>query len=52
MVLIFGDVVGRILLDLSDDAIRRLDRLKLRRNLPCAELLPGTVKILAACAAW
>ncbi|WP_313436088.1 ribbon-helix-helix domain-containing protein [Atlantibacter hermannii] len=39
MLMTFEDAMGRILLDLSDEAIRRLDHLKQRRNLPRAELL-------------
>ncbi|SXI89198.1 putative CopG-family DNA-binding protein [Klebsiella pneumoniae] len=31
--------MGRILLDLSDDVIQRLDDLKVQRNIPRAELL-------------
>ena len=30
--------MGRILLDLSDDVIQRLDDLKVQRNIPRAEL--------------
>jgi len=40
----FEDAMGRILLDLSDDAIRRLDHLKQRRNLPRAELLREAIE--------
>ena len=36
--------MGRILLDLSDDVIRRLDDLKAQRNLPRAELLREAVE--------
>ena len=34
-----GMDMGRILLDLSDEVIKRLDDLKVQRNLPRAELL-------------
>lgn len=37
--------MGRILLDLSDDAIRRLDELKQQRNQPRAELLREAVEM-------
>jgi len=40
----FEDAMGRILLDLSDEAIRRLDHLKQRRNLPRAELLREAIE--------
>jgi metal-responsive CopG/Arc/MetJ family transcriptional regulator len=36
--------MGRILLDLSDDVLRRLDDLKHQRNLPRAELLREAVE--------
>jgi Ribbon-helix-helix protein, copG family. len=36
--------MGRILLDLSDDVIKRLDDLKAQRNLPRAELLREAVE--------
>ncbi|EBS8366031.1 CopG family transcriptional regulator [Salmonella enterica] len=36
--------MGRILLDLSDEAIKRLDDLKKQRNLPRAELLREAVE--------
>lgn len=36
--------MGRILLDLSDDVIKRLDDLKHRRKLPRAELLREAVE--------
>ncbi|EMB4693772.1 CopG family transcriptional regulator [Citrobacter farmeri] len=36
--------MGRILLDLSDEAIKRLDDLKQLRNLPRAELLREAVE--------
>lgn len=39
-----GIDMGRILLDLSDDVIRRLDDLKQQRNLPRAELLREAVE--------
>jgi len=39
-----GMDMGRILLDLSDDVIRRLDDLKQQRNLPRAELLREAVE--------
>ena len=35
--------MGRILLDLSDDVIQRLDDLKVQRNIPRAELLREAV---------
>ncbi len=44
MLMTFEDAMGRILLDLSDDAIRRLDHLKQRRNLPRAELLREAIE--------
>ena len=36
--------MGRILLDLSDEVIKRLDDLKQQRNLPRAELLREAVE--------
>ncbi|EMX2045623.1 TPA: CopG family transcriptional regulator [Klebsiella pneumoniae] len=36
--------MGRILLDLSDDVIQRLDDLKVQRNIPRAELLREAVE--------
>lgn len=39
-----GMDMGRILLDLSDDVIKRLDDLKAQRNLPRAELLREAVE--------
>ncbi|HGN9373751.1 TPA: CopG family transcriptional regulator [Citrobacter pasteurii] len=36
--------MGRILLDLSDEMIKRLDDLKVQRNLPRAELLREAVE--------
>lgn len=39
-----GMDMGRILLDLSDEAIKRLDDLKQQRNLPRAELLREAVE--------
>ncbi|EMF0719565.1 ribbon-helix-helix protein, CopG family [Citrobacter freundii] len=36
--------MGRILLDLSDEVIKRLDDLKVQRNLPRAELLREAVE--------
>lgn len=39
-----GMDMGRILLDLSDDVIKRLDDLKVQRNLPRAELLREAVE--------
>ena len=44
MLMTFEDAMGRILLDLSDEAIRRLDHLKQRRNLPRAELLREAIE--------
>ena len=38
-----GMDMGRILLDLSDEVIKRLDDLKVQRNLPRAELLREAV---------
>ncbi|WP_433637878.1 CopG family transcriptional regulator [Kluyvera georgiana] len=37
--------MGRILLDLSDEVIRRLDELKQQRNMPRAELLREAVEM-------
>ena len=39
-----GMDMGRILLDLSDEVIKRLDDLKVQRNLPRAELLREAVE--------
>lgn len=39
-----GVIMGPVLLDLSDDVIRRLDSLKQQRNLPRAELLREAVE--------
>lgn len=39
-----GMDMGRILLDLSDEMIKRLDDLKQQRNLPRAELLREAVE--------
>ena len=39
-----GIDMGRILLDLSDEVIKRLDDLKVQRNLPRAELLREAVE--------
>ncbi|HEY4468608.1 MAG TPA: CopG family transcriptional regulator [Klebsiella sp.] len=39
-----GMEMGRILLDLSDDVIKRLEDLKQQRNLPRAELLREAVE--------
>lgn len=36
--------MGRILLDLTDDVIQRLDDLKQQRNLPRAELLREAIE--------
>lgn len=44
MLMTFEDAMGRILLDLSDEAIRRLDHLKQQRNLPRAELLREAIE--------
>ena len=44
MDVLYGVIMGRILLDLSDDVIRRLDSLKHQRNLPRAELLREAVE--------
>ena len=42
--MIVGMDMGRILLDLSDEVIKRLDDLKVQRNLPRAELLREAVE--------
>ncbi|WP_177220169.1 CopG family transcriptional regulator [Enterobacter sp. kpr-6] len=39
-----GRDMGRILLDLSDEVIKRLDDLKQQRNLPRAELLREAIE--------
>ena len=44
MSVMIGLDMGRILLDLSDDVIKRLDDLKVQRNLPRAELLREAVE--------
>ena len=44
MSMMAGMVMGRILLDLSDEVIKRLDDLKVQRNLPRAELLREAVE--------
>ncbi|MEG0099865.1 MAG: CopG family transcriptional regulator [Citrobacter sp.] len=44
MSMIIGLDMGRILLDLSDEMIKRLDDLKVQRNLPRAELLREAVE--------
>jgi metal-responsive CopG/Arc/MetJ family transcriptional regulator len=44
MSMIAGMDMGRILLDLSDEVIKRLDDLKQQRNLPRAELLREAVE--------
>ncbi|MFW0768113.1 CopG family transcriptional regulator [Trabulsiella odontotermitis] len=44
MSMVAGIDMGRILLDLSDDVIKRLDDLKQRRKLPRAELLREAVE--------
>ncbi|MCT4706375.1 ribbon-helix-helix domain-containing protein [Enterobacteriaceae bacterium H11S18] len=41
--MMLGEKMGRILLDLSDEVVSRLDELKKRRNLPRAELLREAV---------
>ncbi|TLI91216.1 ribbon-helix-helix protein, CopG family [Escherichia sp. E4694] len=43
MIAMTGMDMGRILLDLSDEVIKRLDDLKVQRNLPRAELLREAV---------
>lgn len=47
MSMIMGLDMGRILLDLSDDAIQRLDNLKQLRNLPWMEVMVGAKKTSA-----
>lgn len=44
MSIMTGMDMGRILLDLSDEVIKRLDDLKVQRNLPRAELLREAVE--------
>ena len=44
MSMMAGMEMGRILLDLSDEVIKRLDDLKQQRNLPRAELLREAVE--------
>ena len=44
MSMMAGMDMGRILLDLSDEEIKRLDDLKVQRNLPRAELLREAVE--------
>ena len=44
MSMMTGMDMGRILLDLSDEVIKRLDDLKVQRNLPRAELLREAVE--------
>jgi len=44
MSMMAGMDMGRILLDLSDEVIKRLDDLKVQRNLPRAELLREAVE--------
>ncbi|MEG0801572.1 MAG: CopG family transcriptional regulator [Citrobacter sp.] len=44
MSVMIGLDMGRILLDLSDEMIKRLDDLKVQRNLPRAELLREAVE--------
>ncbi|MEG2683364.1 MAG: CopG family transcriptional regulator [Citrobacter sp.] len=44
MNMMVGLDMGRILLDLSDEMIKRLDDLKVQRNLPRAELLREAVE--------
>ncbi|KNC89790.1 CopG family transcriptional regulator [Trabulsiella odontotermitis] len=44
MSMVAGRDMGRILLDLSDDVIKRLDDLKQQRKLPRAELLREAVE--------
>jgi predicted transcriptional regulator len=44
MSMVMGLDMGRILLDLSDDVIQRLDNLKQLRNQPRAELLREAVE--------
>jgi len=44
MSMMAGRDMGRILLDLSDEVIKRLDDLKVHRNVPRAELLREAVE--------
>lgn len=44
MSLLVNLVMGRILIDLSDDVIQRLDNLKQLRNQPRAELLREAIE--------
>lgn len=44
MSMMAGRDMGRILLDLSDEVIKRLDDLKQQRNLPRAELLREAIE--------
>lgn len=44
MSILIEDLMGRILLDLPDDALRRLEHLKERRKLPRAALLREAVE--------
>ncbi|WP_110877486.1 CopG family transcriptional regulator [Franconibacter helveticus] len=44
MSMLIEGFMGRILLDLPDEAIRRLEQLKERRKLPRAELLREAVE--------
>ncbi|WP_233470912.1 MULTISPECIES: CopG family transcriptional regulator [Citrobacter] len=44
MSMMVGMVMGRVLLDLPDDVIKRLDDFKKQRNLPRAELLREAVE--------
>jgi len=44
MVMTAENIMGRILLDLPDEAIRRLDHLKQRRNTARAELLREAIE--------
>ncbi|WP_436877162.1 CopG family transcriptional regulator [Siccibacter turicensis] len=44
MIMVTEGIMGRILLDLPDEAIRRLDHLKQRRNTAKAELLREAVE--------
>ncbi|VYU81785.1 ribbon-helix-helix protein, CopG family [Metakosakonia massiliensis] len=44
MMTMAGMEMGRILLDLPDEAIQRLDELKQQRNLPRAELLREAIE--------
>ena len=45
MSLLAGLDMGRILIDLSDDVIQRLDNLKKLRNKPRAELLREAIEL-------